>query len=270
MITTISAFRVYSTPMVALKEMNVLTSMPDTAASAPPAANASAEYLPHVDADQAGSDRIDGDGAQGRAEAGVAQHQEQGESHRAGAEEGEQPIQRDCRAEHVHGRRQEAVAAQIAAPVHQRQALEHEEQAEGDEHDVGVERVLVRRAADQRDHQVLVDQPVDREGDRHADEQAQQRIELPQHDREEGGERAAHEELAVGEIQNARHAVLQVQAERDQPVHPAEEQAVEEDFEQDHASPPGNKRTGQAELLRPDPVFNRPSLVRHDHAGFGN
>ena len=43
MITTMRAFKVYSTPLVALKEMNVLTSIPDVAASAPPAANVSAE-----------------------------------------------------------------------------------------------------------------------------------------------------------------------------------------------------------------------------------
>ena len=109
-----------------------------------------------------GRDRIDGDRPQRRAEAGVAQHQEQRRGQDAGAEERHQPVQRDVAPSDMHAARQEAVAAQVAAPVHQRQALEDEEQAEGDEHDVGVEHILVRRAADQRDHQELIDQPVQR------------------------------------------------------------------------------------------------------------
>src|SRR6185369_11947840 len=108
------------------------------------------------------------------------------------------------------------------------------------------------------------------EGDGHAREEAEQRVELPPaHDREEGDEGAADQELAVGEIQNAGDAVLQVEPERDEPVHAAEDETAEKHFE--HAGPsrrPPNKRSGRAP--RPDPAPMQAMGGRHDQAGFGN
>ena len=187
--------------------------------------------MPAVDADESGGDRIDGDRPQRGAEARVAQHEKKHGGNDAGADKGEQTVHRDGRAQHMNGRRQERVTAQVAAPVNQGEPLEDEEEAKGDKHDIGVERVLVRRAADQWHHQHLINNPAQREGERHADKQAEQRIDLPQHDRKEGDEGAADEKFAVGQVQNAGDAVLKIQSERDEPVHPSQDNAVDKDFE---------------------------------------
>ena len=54
------------------------------------------------------------------------------------------------------------------------------------------------------------------------------------------------------------------------PYEPAQEQATQEDFEQDHATSHAYKKTGQADELGLTPVSGDDSLLRHDHAGFGN
>ena len=102
MITTISAFKVYSTPMVAVNEMKVRNQHAGRGGQRPAGRERERGIFPHVDADQARRDRIDGDGPQRPAEAGVAQHQEQRRREHAGAEERQQPVQRDRGAEHRH------------------------------------------------------------------------------------------------------------------------------------------------------------------------
>ena len=50
----------------------------------------------------------------------------------------------------------------------------------------------------------------------------------------EGRERRRHQELAVGEIEDAGDAVLQIEADRDQGVDAAENHAAQNDFEEMH------------------------------------
>ena len=99
------------------------------------------------------------------------------------------------------------------------------------EHHVAIEGILVRRAPDQRQKQKAIDHPIAGKGSRDADEQAEQRVDVVEGEREEGSECPGGEELSVGEVQHAGDAVLQIEAERDQAVHPAEDEAVQHYFE---------------------------------------
>ena len=57
-------------------------------------------------------------------------------------------------------------------------------------------------------------------------------------DREKGSKGAGREELAIGEVQHPGDAILQIQPECDEAVHPAKDDAVQHDFEHLSAKPP--------------------------------
>jgi hypothetical protein len=71
--TTISAFSVYSTPEVALNETKVRDQHARGGGERAAGGEDQRRMLLYVDADQPRRDRIDGDGAQGRADPRVAQ-----------------------------------------------------------------------------------------------------------------------------------------------------------------------------------------------------
>ena len=48
----------------------------------------------------------------------------------------------------------------------------------------------------------------------------------------EGGERRCHQEFAIGQIEDAGDAVLQIKADRDQRVETAGDHAAQNDFDQ--------------------------------------
>ena len=115
----------------------------------------------------------------------------------------------------------------------------------------------VRGAAHQRQHQHAIDQPVGREGHRHRQHHAEDRIDPPEREHPEGGERRRHQKFAIGEIEDAGDAVLQIEADRDQRIHAAEHKPTDEDIEQDHSEAipnrcrPDRSSIGAAAPIRP-------------------
>ena len=95
---------------------------------------------------------------------------------------------------------------------------------------------------DQRQQQEAIDQPVAGERYGYADQQPEQRIYVVEGEGEERGKCAGREELSVGEVQHAGDAVLEIEAEGDQAVHPAEDKAVQHHFEHGSARPPGSSQ----------------------------
>jgi hypothetical protein len=119
-----------------------------------------------------------------------------------------------------------AVKASVAAP--------HEQQAEGGEDGFAFELVARARATNQRRHQQAIDEPVGAEGHGHRQDHSQDRIDAEEREHPERGERSAHQKLAVGEVHDARHAVLQVEADGDEGVEPAQDHAAQDDFDRRH------------------------------------
>ena len=164
------------------------------------------------------------------------------------------------------------VEAVVGGKGQRRRAAQHEQQAEGGENRLAFQLLAGARAAHQRQHQEAVDQPIGGESQRHRERQAENRIDAEQRVHKESGEGRAHQELAISEVHDARHAVLQIEADRDERVEPAQDHAAENDFDQRHAAT--RRRSGRPGArgwpvatgsLRP---LQRAAPAAH-HAGLG-
>ena len=78
--------------------------------------------------------------------------------------------------------------------------------------------------------------PARGKGDRRADQHGEQRRRPQPIECEEGAEARQHQELAVGEVQHTRYAVLQIEADRDQRIDAADDQAREQEIEHYHTT----------------------------------
>jgi predicted nucleic acid-binding Zn-ribbon protein len=74
--------------------------------------------------------------------------------------------------------------------------------------------------------QNAVYEPVRRKGDRDGKRHPDNRIDLPQRVHPVRRERPGHQELAIGEIEDACDPVLQIEADGDQRIHAAEHEAA--------------------------------------------
>ena len=110
----------------------------------------------------------------------------------------------------------------VARPEPEGRVDEDERDAEGDE-----EREQERLAERAVQHEVL-EQPAERPEERERDRQREERIEVIEGEEPVRGERAEHDELAVGRVQDAADAEDEGESDRRRRVHPALEDAVDE------------------------------------------
>ena len=176
MITTISAFMVKTTPIEALKVRNMLTSTPPAATSAPPSANANAEARRTSIATSCGGHRIDRDRANRGAAAGARQREIDRAADHGGEQQRDQPVDRDRAAEHRERDRQIGIAEILAAEdvtsampwtTNSRPKVARMLSTSS------IPWFLARRTSGTSS--TLVDQPVEREGERHDDDEPDER-----------------------------------------------------------------------------------------------
>jgi hypothetical protein len=118
----------------------------------------------------------------------------------------------------VQRRAEVVVEPVVGAEGERRGAAQHEQQAESGEDGLALKLLTRARAAHERRHQQAIDEPVGAEGHRHRQDHAQDRIDAEKREHQECGERRAHQKLPVGEIHDARHAVLQIEADGDERI----------------------------------------------------
>jgi hypothetical protein len=83
---------------------------------------------------------------------------------------------------------------------------------------------------------VAEQQPAEGEGGGRAREDGVEGRAAEQREAEEGGIASQHEELAVGEIQHAGDAILEIEADRNQGIDAADDEAPEEQIDQHHSA----------------------------------
>jgi hypothetical protein len=181
-------------------------------------------------------------GAHRRADARARQQQPQRECQCERDTRRDQPVQRHRAAQDLHRYGEVGVREIRPAEDHQQHALHDEQQAEGGENAVHLQRAGIGRATHQRHHRDAVHQPVDGEARGHGDGECCDRVHARHGEQHIGREAGGDGELAVGQVHDARDAVLQREADGDQRVDAAEHQARQHDVEQEHAVRPGARR----------------------------
>ncbi len=100
-----------------------------------------------------------------------------------------------------------------------------------------LELLAVLRPAHQRHQEKFVDQPVRHEGDRHDDDEPDQRAHRMGGIEPPGAEGAGEKELAVGKVHDARDAVLEREPQCDHRVHASQNKSGDDDVYGDHVLP---------------------------------
>ena len=168
-------------------------------------------------------------GADGAAEIREGEHREQQARQNDRDDEGDQqrPAHHDVAEdeEFCLGDRRHAV--RLAAERHQQAVLQHEAEAQRqlDDH----QHVPADDACDDRG----IEQGAAGREDRHGDEDGDVRVERQRAVDREAQEHAERQEIAVRKIHDARHAVDEAEAERDESVGRADEQALDGGLEED-------------------------------------
>ncbi len=171
-----------------------------------------------VDADQHRAHRRLHQRAHALAEQGRAQQHDQRQADDERHREEHEVVGGKLCAGKRHRRGQVVVAAQVTAPDEGGEVLREEHQPERDQQPARLEDVDRRRNA----RQARKAQPVHGHADQHHHDEGdrchRQRRDAPARVRQPGQEGTQHEELAVGDVQDAHQPVLQVQAERHQRI----------------------------------------------------
>jgi hypothetical protein len=110
----------------------------------------------------------------------------------------------------------------------------HEQQSEGCENGLALELIAGAGAARQRSHEDAVDEPVRPERRRDRQRHAQNRVDAEEGEHPERRKSGGHQKLAIGEIHDARHSILQVESHGDERVQAAQNDAAEYDFDHRH------------------------------------
>jgi hypothetical protein len=82
--------------------------------------------------------------------------------------------------------------------------------------------------------QVAEQEPAQGEGQRGGEQKRQQGRLGNEREAPESAVTGQHQKLAVGEVQHACHAVLQIEADRDQRINAADHQTCQQEIEQEH------------------------------------
>ena len=239
MTTTISAFMVKAAPMVGIDADERRQQDARDRRQRSAGRERECAVTGHVDADQRGGARAHRDRAHGAADRRVAQERIDAARQRQRRNQDEQAVGTDHSAEQVEGNAQIAVGAVGAGPGDERDTLQHEQQAEGGEDRVDLALALVLGTAEKRMQHVREEQPAQAERQGRPDEKREHRRQAQQREAPEGSVARQHQELAVGEVEDASYAVLQVEPDRDQRIDAPDHQAREQEIEQHHVASTG-------------------------------
>jgi hypothetical protein len=231
-ITTTSAFMVNSTPIDGLNVRKRAHERAGHRHQCAPARKRDRGHRGGIDADETRACRFDRERPHRGAEARAFEDQPDREPERTGDAEGQYAIGREGEAYDAHWRVEIIVETVVRRERELRRALEHEQQSEGRQDSVALEVVAGARSADQRQHEKAIDQPIGAERHRHGQQHAKDRIDGCEREHPECGKRRGHEKFAVGEIEDAGDAVLQIEADRDQGVEATKDHAAQNDFDQ--------------------------------------
>ena len=220
----------------------------------------------HVDAHEHGALGLLGERADGLAEIGEAQEGEERHRHEDGAAGGDEPRQLDERLADHEGRARvgHPQRPEVALPEHERQVLDEQREAEGEQ-----ELVVLGGGAVGLDERLL-DARADGEEERRGDEDRRVGVDPVEHEEPVRGVHGEHHHRPVGEVDDAQHAEDQGEPARDEPVDAAEEDAADGGLEQEArghpitpaASIPSTWRRGRPAWTRRSGRARRPRACR--------
>ena len=189
--TMISAFRVNTTPSETSNVKNMLSRPPPAAVTAPPSANASAEVRETLIGTSPAADRIDGHRPQRQPCPRLVQPNIQADAERYRGDEGDHAVQSVAFTENENRLRQIRIIEVLAAEDRQHDPNGNETEAEGRQDAVDLKLALALGAANERQDEHPVDHPVQDEGNRHHQEQCEERARVASRIKPKGGKRPA-------------------------------------------------------------------------------
>jgi len=191
----------------------------------------------HIDADERGRFRVARNRAQRASGLRIAKCRIDAERQHEGCDQRDDAVRGKRERPEFHDVREIRIGAVGAGPQHQRHALQHEQEAEGRDDRIDFALALIARARKQGVQHIHEEKPARGECRGYPEHERDERRRGDQRESPERGIARKHQEFAIGEIEYARDAVLEIQADRDQRVDAADHEARDHEIEeQSHAT----------------------------------
>ena len=249
------AIRVYCMPMTGESMIEVmLSSNPPNAAIMVPKPKQRARTLLMRTPMSSGGVRVLGRGPDGLP--GTRAHQEdikgRAENHRD--DEGDDAVCREDGPQQIDRKSEVRIALDRRPPDNEGDILDDEEKTEGCEHGIALEDRGRFGGSPQTVIEYAIDDKADGKEERGADNHRKQRGDARPGEERPGAKGAQHDKLAVGYVQYPGHAVLQAEADSNEGVYAAREQAADRYVEEPHNHDKSLLNPVSKALLKEDPA----------------